>query len=501
VVEDEKSRVGTRTVETRRDFIKRSASAGAAFALSAAWGRSAVAATPVVDPALAKKFGGTLKGRLLLPDDPSYDSARHIVFWNAKTAKHPAMIAQCADAEDVTRSVEFARHHDLLVAVRSGGHSTLGWSLCESGMVIDVRPIKQTRFDPVRRTVQAGAGLTNGELAAAASQYGLAPVLGQGCPTVGVSGLTLGGGLGDLSGRYGAVCDNLLSADLATADAQSVTTSATQSSDLFWAIRGGGGNFGIATSFVYQLHPVTEVLHANIEYRFTDARDVLRRFRDFMAGAPDELQASAVLSGLKDRSIRVGVFYSGDLDKGETVIRPLRKLATPVRDTVQRKSYLDTVKGSGDDDKHDSGFIAGKYTYLEQLSDEAIEAVLAQFAQPSQVECGIGLDHYMHGAVCRVLPDATAFELRKPGALHVWIATGWHDPKIGDASVQWVHGAWAALQPFSGGRIYANYLSVEGEDAVRGAFGKNYSKLVAIKNKYDPNNFFKLNPNIRPRPS
>lgn len=279
-----------------------------------------------------------------------------------------------------------------------------------------------------------------------------------------------------------------------------MTASATQNPDLFWAIRGGGGNFGIATSFVYQLHPVTEVLHAGIEYRFTDARDVLRGFRDFMAGVPDELQASASLSGLKDRSVGVGAFYSGDLKKGEALIRPLRKLAAPVRDTVQRKPYSDTVEGSDDDDSDDNGFVAGKYTYLERLSDSAIDAVLAQFAQPSQVKCGMGLDHYMHGAVCRVAPDATAFELRAPGALHVWIATGWHDPKIGDASVEWVNSAWEALKPFSGGRIYANYLSVEGEDAVKGAFGKNYSKLVAIKNKYDPTNFFKLNPNIRPRP-
>lgn len=486
------------TVETRREFIKHSAVVGIGFAVSKHWASLGSASGTDLDPAVVKKFGETLKGRLLLPSDPSYDAARHIVFWNAKTAKRPAMIAQCTDAEDVARSVEFARQHDLLVAVRSGGHSTLGWGLCEGGLVIDVSPIKQTRFDPVRRTVQAGAGLTNGELAAAGAQYGLAPVLGQGCPTVGISGLTLGGGLGDLSGRYGAVCDNLLSADLVTADGRSVAASATQNPDLFWAIRGGGGNFGIATSFVYQLHPVTEVLHADIEYRFTDAREVLRSFRDFMAGAPDDLQASASLSGLKDRSIRVGAFYSGDLTKGETLIRPLRKFANPVRDRVQRKPYLDTVKGSDDNDSDDIGFIAGKYCYLEQLSDAAIEAVLAQFAQPSQVKCGIGLDHYMHGAVCRIAPDATAFELRAQGALHVWIATGWHDPKIGDASVEWVNRAWEALKPFSGGRIYANYLSVEGEDAVKGAFGGNYSKLVAIKNKYDPTNFFRLNPNIRP---
>ena len=486
-----------KTEQTRRDFIKRSATAGAAFATSRALARLGIAVAPDLDPVVVKKFGATLKGRLVLPNEQSYDAARRIAFWNSKTAKHPVMIAQCANPEDVTRSVEFARRHDLLVAVRSGGHSTLGWGLCEGGLVIDVSRMKEINIDPVRLTVRAGPGLMVKEVSASAGKYGLAPALGA-RDTVGISGLTLGGGLVDLSGRYGASCDNLLSAEVVTADGKTVVTSATQNPDLFWAIRGGGGNFGIATSLEHRLYRVAELLHGRITYRFSDARNVLRSFRDFMAEAPDELEADAILTGLSDRSVIVNVSYSGDLAKGEQVIRPLRTLAKPVSDTVHRSAYAEMP---AEDKNEQPSFAFGKYCYFERLSNAAIEATHAQFANHSDVSCGMGLYHYMHGAICRVPREATAFELRAPGALHIAIASSWHEPKLADASIAWVNGAWEALNIFSGGRIYANYLSVEGEDAVKAAFGKNYSKLAAIKNKYDPNNFFKLNPNIRPRPS
>ena len=486
-----------KTVETRREFIKRSAAVGIAFAVSKPWASLGLASGADLDPAVVRKFGAALKGRLLLPSDPSYDAARRVVFWNEATDKRPAMIARCAHVEDIARCVEFARQHDLLVAVRSGGHSTLGWGTCQGGLVIDVSPLKKIRIDPVRRTVQAGPGLMVREVISAAGQYGLAPVLGA-CPTVGTSGLTLGGGLVDLSGRYGAACDNLLSAELVTADGRTVVVNATQNSDLFWAIRGGGGNFGIATSLEHRLYPVAELLHGQITYRFTDTRHVLRSFRDFMAAAPDELEADVILTGLSDRSVIVNVSYSGDLNKGEKLIRPLRTLAKPVSDTVHRSVYAEMPS---DKEKDQPGFAAGKYCYLERLSDAAIDATLAQFANASEVSCGLGLYHYMHGAICRVAGDSTAFELRSPGALHVAIASSWRDRTMADASIAWVNGAWEALRPFSGGRIYANYLSVEGEEAVKGAFGKYYSKLAAIKKKYDPTDFFKLNPNIRPSAS
>ena len=482
--------------QTRREFLKRSAAVGMAFAVSKPWARLGSGVGSQLDPAVVKKFGASLKGQLVLPDDRSYDATRRVVFWNATTDKRPAIIARCADTEDVARCVDFARQHDLQVAVRSGGHSTLGWGTCAGGLVIDVSPMKKIKIDPVRRTAQAGPGLMVREVISAVGQYGLAPVLGA-CPTVGTSGLTLGGGLVDLSGRYGAACDNLLSAQLVTADGRTVIASATKNPELFWAIRGGGGNFGIATSLDHRLYAVPELLHGDITYRFIDARDVLRSFRDFMAGAPDKLEADAILTGLNDRAVIVHVSYSGDMEKGEKLIRPLRKLASAVRDTVHRSPYAEMP---AEDDNDQPAFTVGKYCYLEQLSDAALDATLAQFANASRVSCGLGLYHYMHGAICRIAEDSTAFELRAPGAVHVAIASSWHESTMADASTAWVNGTWEALKPFSGGRIYANYLSVDGEEAVKGAFGKNYSKLVTIKNKYDPTNFFKLNPNIRPRP-
>src|SRR5579863_965815 len=227
--------------QTRREFIKRSAAVGAALAVSKPWARLGYGAGAQLDPVVVKKFGAALKGQLVLPGDPSYEAARRVVFWNAATDKRPAIIARCAHAEDVARCLEFAGQHDLPVAVRGGGHSTLGWGTCQGGLVIDVSRIKSIKIDPVRRTVQAGPGLMVREVTLAVGQYGLAPALGA-CPTVGIAGLTLGGGLVDLSGRYGAACDNLLSAELVTADGRTVVASAIQNPDLFWAIRGGGGN-------------------------------------------------------------------------------------------------------------------------------------------------------------------------------------------------------------------------------------------------------------------
>jgi FAD/FMN-containing dehydrogenase len=489
-----------KTVKTRREFIKHNTAVGLVLAFSKPWARLSFGGGSELDPAVVKKFGASLKGRLILPGDVAYDGARRVFFRNAATEKRPAMIARCSGVEDIARCIDFARQHDLPAAVRSGGHSTLGWGTCEGGIVIDVSALKSIRIDPVKRTVRAGAGLQAQELVSAAGRYQLAPVLGE-CPTVGVSGLTLGGGFGWLSGKYGAACDNLLSADLFTFDCRSVIASAGNEPDLFWAIRGGGGNFGIAASFEFLLHPVNAVLAGGIKYPFSEARAVLRFYRDFMAAAPDELQALAHLPGVGDRSLNIVVCYSGDLNEAEKVIRPLLAFTTPLHDTVKRRPYGETFTMPLYHEGNPARFRAAKNCYLEHLSDSAIDVVVDRFAHRPQAGCALGLDHYMHGAVCRVAPDSTALELRTPGAVHVWITSGWDDPMMANTSIAWVNSAWEALKPFSGGRIYANYLSVEGEEAVKGAFGKNYPKLVAIKNKYDPTNFFKLNPNIPPQPS
>lgn len=487
-------------MRTRRQFIKQAVISAATLALTTVPLRFGRAASTQLDPAAIRKFRSSLKGRLILPADPVYETARRVMTWNPMTAKRPALIAQCSRGADVARSLEFAQRHDLIVAVRSGGHSFGGWSTCDDGLVIDLSRMKDITVNSGKRTVRASAGVLSQELVSAAGRHRLAPVLGE-CPTVGIAGLTLGGGLGWLSGKYGATCDNLLSAELITADGRSIVASERQNPDLFWAIRGGGGNFGIATSFEYRLHPVNEVLAGGFTYRLADARAVLRFYRDFMAAAPDELQALALLIGAGGRLLHVMVCCSGDPKEAEKLVRPLRTIASTVRDTVYSRPFIETFTMPPYGEALPTAFSATRGCYLERLSDEAIDVALGRIGQASSPVSAIGFDHYMHGMVCRVAPDSTAFELRKPGALHVWVSSGWEDSTAAAGPMAWVDDTGNALQPYSGGRIYANFLSSEGEPAVKAAFGANYPRLVAVKNKFDPANRFRRNQNIRPAAS
>jgi FAD/FMN-containing dehydrogenase len=487
-------------MKTRREFLKQGLTSGAIFALSGAcrFGRD----TDGIDAGAIGRLRDGLRGQLILPGDKAYDAARRFFWWNPTTEKRPGIIARCERPDDIARCVEFARQHDLVLAVRGGAHSFLGWSTCDDGLVIDVSPLKEIAVDPGKRTARAGSGVVTRELVEAASSHDLVPVLGQ-CPTVGISGLTLGGGLGWLSGKYGATCDNLLSAELITADGRSVVANATENPDLFWAIRGGGGNFGIATSFEYRLHPLSAVFAGVLTYRISDAHAMLSFYRDFMAEAPDELQAVAKLtrnpgwmtSDNVEPQLNLEVCFSGDLNDGERIVRPLRTHANPVRDTVQPKAYSHTFAQRGGDPR---AFRHTKGCYLESLSEEAIDVVLERFAHAPDPGVAIGLDHYMHGAVCRVAPDSTAFELRTPGALHVWISTDWNDPSVTAAVVGWSEETWKALQSYSAGRIYANYPHTDGEAAARAAYGGNYLRLLATKNKFDPSNVFHRNQNLQP---
>jgi FAD/FMN-containing dehydrogenase len=447
-----------------------------------------------IDPNAINKFRMSLLGQLILPADQEYDRARRVEYWNPTTDKHPAMIAVCAQEQDVARCIDFARQHDLTTAVRSGGHSFLGWGTCDDGLIIDLSRMKDIMIDPNTRTARAGAGVLAQEMDSATARYGLAPVLGE-CPTVGIAGLTLGGGLGWLSGKYGAVCDNLLSANLITADTRSLIASSESNSDLFWASRGGGGNFGIATSFEYQLHPVSEVLAGRLTYPEHEARNLLRFHREFMAAAPDELQAVVALSA---GVVIVTIVYLDDLNKGNALIDGFRTFLTPTRDMVQLRPYSEMFPSSGE--FIPPAFTAIKGSYLEQLSDEAIDIAVESFAQ-APARCVIVFDHYVHGEVCRVAPGSTAFELRAPGAFHIPIFAAWDDPAAAAAAMTWTERTWKSLQPYSGGRMYANYMSMEGEEAVQAAYGSNYARLRSIKTKYDPDNFFRRNQNVRPMES
>ena len=483
-------------METRRAFLAHTLGASVTLALTAAREQSALAAQ-AVDAGAVQRLRVSLKGRLIMSGDATYDTARRIFWAHSGVDKRPSMIAQCAAPDDVARCVEFGRRHELSMAVRGGGHSFLGMGTCDDGLVIDLSPLNGISIDPARRTARAGAGVRAQELVHAAGRYALAPVLGE-CPGVGVAGLTLGGGVGWLSAKYGATCDNLISANLVTTDSRTIPASATSNPDLFWAIRGGGGNFGIATSLEYRLHPVPDVLAGGFSYRLRDARAVLRFYRDFMATAPDELQGLATLTPADGGTINVIVVYVGDTGAGQRVLSPLRSIATVTRDTVERRTYADTLTMPPYGEVVPTSFFAVRGAYLATLSDEAIEAALSCYAQ-APAGCTIGFDHYMHGAVCRVAPDATAFELRAPGAVHVWIAPGWNAASQESAYMNWTNETGQQLQAtFSGGRVYSNYQSAEGDAVTRSIFGVNHARLVAVKQKYDPANVLNRNANIRP---
>jgi hypothetical protein len=481
-------------VSNRREFIKQVLISGAPFALAGACRSSRH--TGRTDAAAIGKLRNSLQGQLILPGDGAYDDAKRLFFRNPTIEKSPRMIARCKLPDDIARCVEFGRRHDLLLAVRAGGHSFAGWSTCEDGLVIDVSPMKGIAVDPVNQTAQAGSGVLAHELVEATRPHGLAPVLGE-CPTVGISGLTLGGGLGWLSGKYGAACDNLLSAELMTANSEAIVANAAENPDLFWAIRGGGGNFGIVTSLTYRLHPVSEVFAGVLGYRPSDARNMLNFYRDFMADAPDEFQADAELVRGPELGLNLQVCFSGDLDAGEKVIRALRTRASPVHDTVQPRAYSDSFIDFGEGPR----FSQIKACYLESLSEDAIDLMLDRLAQAPDDGASIGFGHYMHGAVCRVPSDATAFELRRAGAAHVRILAMWGDPSVTASIVEWSEETLEACRSYSAGRIYANYPNTEGPAAARSAYGANYSRLLEIKNKYDQSNVFRLNQNIAPSAS
>jgi FAD/FMN-containing dehydrogenase len=482
---------------TRRDFVATAALGVASLSLASCERRTkALAVTPGADA--IQRLRASLGGHIVLPGDSAYDNARRVAWRNPATDKHPALLAVCARDSDVARCIEFARRHEMKLAVRSGGHSFMGWGVGD-GLVIDVSRMKEMTVDPVGRRIRVGAGVTAEEMLRSAAPHGLAPNLGE-CGSVG-AGLGLGGGLGWLSGSHGATCDSLLSARLVTAGSDFVSTEGSSNADLDWAVRGGGGNFGVVTSFDYQLHPVREVLAGGFAYDVVDARVVIRGFQDFMSTAPDELQALVYLNGGRSPSLMVVLVYAGDVSAGERVINSFRKLRARRRDWVQRRLYADvyTMPPYSDDNGPGCAFHAIRGSYIEHLSHDAIDVLLERFSNPPPAcDFGFDLDHYMHGRVCRVAPQSTAFELRAPGAVHLAFGAEWDAPERAAACGAWLDETWRQLQPFAGGRMYTNYMSVDGDAPAKAAYGRNYARLASIKRRYDPENVFAGNLNIRP---
>ncbi|HEY1273359.1 MAG TPA: FAD-binding oxidoreductase [Thermoleophilaceae bacterium] len=445
-------------------------------------------------------------GELIAPGDSSYDDARQI--WNGAIDRRPGLIARCASAADVAAAVRFARERELPVAVRGGGHGVAGHAVCDDGLVVDLSPMKSIAVDPQARTARAEAGVLWGELDGAAQAHGLATVGGIVTHT-GISGLTLGGGIGWLMRKHGATVDNLRSAEVVTADGETLTASEDERPELLWGLRGGGGNFGVVTSFEYRLHAVgPTVLAGPIYHGLDDAPQALRFYRDFIADSPDELTTivrlgrAPALPFLPEHVhgrpvVTIACCWAGDPQSGESALRPLRSFGNPLADALAPRAYSELQRMFDPSVPHGWHYY-WKSWELPPLADAAIDALVEQAGRLTSPRSYI-IVFQLGGAVGRVPADATAFGQRHAGhdvnINAVWLA----DDPDPDRHVQWTREAYAALEPFSSGRTYVNFIGDEGRDRVRAAYGEEkYARLVELKRTYDPDNVFRLNQNIDP---
>lgn len=433
-------------------------------------------------------------GELLSPGDPSYDSARTI--WNASIDRKPAIIARCTGTADVIAAVNFGREQQMLTAIRGGGHNVGGRALCDGGLVIDLSRMRGVSVDPATGRVRVQGGATLGDLDRETHVFGLSVPVGI-IPKTGVAGLTLGGGVGWLVRKYGMTIDNLLACQIVTADGELRLASASENPDLFWALRGGGGNFGVVTSFEFQAHPVRTVLGGLIIYPRPAAVDVLRNFRGFMQSAPDEVTAYAALMHTPDGMPVVAVvacYCGAGLSEGERILAPLRTFGAPVVDTVQplpMPAMQSLLAGAFPDGNQNYW----KAAMAPSMPDEAISIAVEQAALAGSPLSAIVFEYYA-GAAGRISNEATAYSHRHV-PWHVVFLAQWTDPS--DSSPrQWARAAAAALQPFSHSAQFLSVIDADGEDHLGQVFGANLPRLAAVKAKYDPANFFRVNQNIKP---
>jgi len=485
---------------TRRQFVQQTALAAAALCghpikvLAEARGifetRKQNAAS--LDADAIRKLASEIAGHVLTPETSDYESARMV--FNRAFDQRPALIVRCAGASDVARALEFAQNQNLPLAVRGGGHNRAGFSVCDGGVVIDLSKMNRVEVDAGKRTARAEAGALVGDLDHATQRFGLATTSG-GCPTVGIAGLTLGGGEGQLMSKYGAACDNLLSAQVVTVDGRQLEVSQNSNADLFWAIRGGGGNFGVATTLEYQLHPVTDVLAGTLLYPAGRISELLGAFVKFVAAAPDDVSVvGGVLPSEQGTRFRMLVFHCGHPLQGNELFRPLRALK-PQEDNVRVMSYLEAQAAA---------FLPAPVAhfqtdlFLPELTTAAI-ATLTTATNDAPPNTRVFIVP-LFGAISRVGLSDTAFALRRPG-YEVDIVGTWSAPAEKAGAVQWVKSLRDNLQPFAHG-VYVNQLGETSEELVRAAYGPNYARLAELKKKYDPKNVLRLNQNIKPdRPS
>lgn len=451
-----------------------------------------------------QEFRSRQRGDVLDPKHPEYETARGV--WNGMIDKRPALIARCTGVADVVNAVNFARANELLVAVRCGGHHPSGYGVCDGGLVIDLRPMKGVRVDPVSRTVHAQGGLNWREFDRETAAFGLATPGGNVSDT-GVGGLTVGGGIGWLSRKYGLTCDNLLSADVVTAEGKFLTASPRENEDLFWGLRGGGGNFGVVTSFEFQLHPVSTVLSGWVVYFLDQAKPFLKFLREYVAAVPDGLGLSIFFitappipylpEFVHGKIVMAAVVcFTGSMEEGEKVLKPLRSFGSPVSDSINPTPYV-VYQGFGDALVDPGLPCYEKSVYLKGLSDDAIEVLVDQAAAMTSPLTHL---HFvlMGGTISGVAEDETAVPYRQ-AAYDCYILPIWTQQEKPDRHIDWARKTFSALQPFSVGGGYLNRHQTDNDDEVSAVFGPaKYARLAALKRRYDPTNFFRVNHNIRP---
>jgi FAD/FMN-containing dehydrogenase len=453
--------------------------------------------TTTADDPFVRDLAARVSGTVIAPGDDGYEEARAV--HNGLVDRRPALVVRCASPDDVIAALAHARRADLEVSVRGGGHNVAGRAVTDGGLMIDLSAMKAIAVDPARATATAQGGVRWGELNEAAAAHGLAGT-GGAVSTTGIAGYTLGGGLGWLMARHGLAADNLLAVELVTADGELLHVDAASHPDLFWALRGGGGNFGVATAFTYRLHPLATVTGGLIAHPFEAAGELLRFYREAVAGASDDLTVFAGLVHAPDGSgtklAALVVCHAGEPDVAERELAPFTGFGSPVMVEVGRMPYpvINTLL--------DAGFPDGAFNYwlssfTRGLPDGLIDTAVERFAAVPSPMTAMLFEHF-HGAVTRVDPTATAVPHREPG-WNLLIPSVWTDPAAIGANVDWTREAFAALQPHFTGRRWLNYLGDDqAEDAIRAAYGPNYERLREVKRRYDPANVFHLNHNIAP---
>jgi FAD/FMN-containing dehydrogenase len=452
-----------------------------------------------VELSAVEALGQDLRGKILLPATQGYDEARRI--WNGMIDRRPAVIVRCVGAADVISAVNFGREHDLLISVKGGGHNVSGNAVCDGGLMIDLSGMRSVHADPSLGRARAGGGATWGDFDAETQLFGLATTGGLISDT-GVAGLTLGGGIGWLTPSYGLACDNLVSVDIVTAEGECIKASEEDYADLFWGLKGGSGNFGVATSFEFRLHSVGPLLFGGMAaYPLESARETLTHFRDFMTDAPDKLGGMAGFVALPDGQpvlALIGV-YNGDVSEGEAVLKPLRDFRPALLDTFAPTPYrkIQTFFDSGTPPGHRYYW---KSSFLDALPEDGIAAIIEQAGNRPSPNSKIFVE-FLGGALSRVPREGAVFDHRD-SPFNLLVIGAWQDKDQDETNRTWTRDTWQAMQPFASEGVYVNYLgteSDEGGNRVVSAYGPGkYEKLMNLKRKYDPANLFRMNQNIRP---